>query len=142
MINQPVLESRVLQELSKKIDRLLANNVVKDDLEIFATKNDLKDFATKNDLKDFATKSDLKIFATKKDFGRLEKRFDNLEKKFDRLVIMTINIKEDLHTKYATRNDLLAVEDNLLTHIDGLTKKYKDLEIEQVANLGRWQRLS
>ncbi len=104
-------------------------------------------FATKDDLKKFATKDDLRKFATKDDFNRLEKKVDRLEqkfdcseKKFDRLLIITINIKEDLKNKYATKDDLSVVKDELLSHIDGLARNYDSLETERIMNIANLQR--
>jgi type I site-specific restriction-modification system R (restriction) subunit len=72
----------------------------------------LQDYATKDDLKDLraATKEDLKDLraAMKEDLKDLRASLD-----------------EDLR-RYATKDDLLAVRDELRTHFDAVTERFTD----------------
>lgn len=95
----------------------------------FATKQDLEAFATKKDLESFATKKDLERFATKEDVTQIYA----YGQKF-------MPMKQDLE-KFPTRDDLAAVENRLLTHIDGLAKRHETFDQELVAMQAKYERL-
>ena len=80
----------------------------------------------KKELERFATKDDLKRFATKDDFDKMLVRQINLEGKVE-------NIEENMMTK----DD----KDEILTAIDGITKKHKDFNTEKTANQGAHDRM-
>ena len=76
--------------------------------------------------------SDLKkdVGDLKKEVGKLgekinylDKKVDGLDGKTNRLVAVTVSIREDLNTKFATKNDLFGVKNEILNHLDGLAKK-------------------
>jgi len=83
--------------------------------ENMATKDDIadirRDFATKDDLKGFATKDDLRAFAT----------------------------KDDLKA-FATKDDLRSMRDELMTHLDGIVKRFVDFEQELIFLRARTDR--
>jgi len=89
----------------------LTQKDIKNLAEIFATKDDLKSFATKDDLKSFATKDDLKRFATKDDLERFV-------------------TKEEFNQRF----------DELIGHIDWLTKAFKDMKEELTIRFGQYRR--
>jgi hypothetical protein len=110
--------------------------IVRSELQGYATKNDLKDFATKNDIKRFATKGDLhgmegrleSKFATKGDLHGMEGRLESkvaTKDDFKRLEAMVAGIGDRtiaIANSMATSEDV----DELKECIDG---NLDDLEL-------------
>ena len=115
-----------LVELEKKLEKKLAS---KKDLEKFATKKDLEKFVTKEELKKevskLATKEEIK-----KDFEMFSIRaFEMFATKED-LKELRQDIASDVNKKF----------DKILTAVDGITKKYQEVDIGFVLNQGAHDR--
>jgi uncharacterized protein YoxC len=76
----------------------------------------------------------------------LDKKVDDLDGKTNRLVAVTVSIREDLNTKFATKDDLFDTKNDILNHIDGLAQKIgnhdENMEYNKQAHKGFDQRIN
>lgn len=100
-----------------------------DILEIVTSLKDT--IATKNDIaairREMATKDDIKNMATKDDIAKLNNKIDIVE--------------ERLTEKMATKDDLHALKDEMISHVDGFIGLYKKQEQELAAVAFRQNRV-
>ncbi len=111
------------------------HTLVQEFSKVFATKEDLKNFATKDDLNNFAKKEDLD--SLKDGFRALKNSFQELRVDFNHLDIRTqleiISVKEELK-KYATKEELAQLRNDVLDRVDAVFFEVKNMRQEQTVH--------
>jgi hypothetical protein len=117
----------------------LRNFATKDDLEAFAKRYDFESFATKDDLEAFAKRYDFESFATKDDLNAFAKK-DDIGKFATKDDVFSVKVELQESIDYLAI-EMNAMENRLITHIDGLTKNYSDHDHEITSLRNRCSRI-
>jgi len=63
------------------------------------------------------------------------------EDKLDRILATVVHIKDKLDNEMATKQEMVVMEDKLLTHIDGFVKLHQTLDQELVSLRHKYDKL-